>query len=112
MACQLSSCTPIGLNTGVMTRLTEASAESLMLSTTLPLSEKLFSALRKMLTMTITFPARSTKPFRRCQVWIIRLLICGTWYTGSSITNGEASPRIMVCFSIRPVRMAITMPST
>ena len=44
VACQLSSCTPIGLNTGVMTRLTEASAESLMLSTTLPLNEKLFSA--------------------------------------------------------------------
>ena len=30
-------------------RLTDASAESLMLSTILPLSEKLFSALRKIL---------------------------------------------------------------
>ncbi|MNP36126.1 hypothetical protein D3C76_1294900 [compost metagenome] len=78
VACQLSSCTPIGLNSGVMTRLTEASAESLMLSTALPLSEKLFSALRKILTTTITLPARRTKPFSRCQVWISRLFRCGT----------------------------------
>ncbi len=82
-----------------------------MLSTTLPLSEKLFSALRKMLTMTITFPARSTKPSGAAGL-DNQALDGGTWYTGSSITNGEASPRIMVCFSIRPVRMAITMPST
>ena len=62
----------------MITRLTDASAESLMLSTIFPLSEKLLKALRKMLTMMITLPARRTKPFRRCQVWIIRLLTCGT----------------------------------
>ncbi|SRN27295.1 Uncharacterised protein [Shigella flexneri] len=82
-----------------------------MLSTIFPLNEKLLKALRKMLTMIITLPARRTKPFRRCQVWIIRLLTCGTWYTGSSMTNGVASPRMMVYLSIRPVSTAITIPS-
>ncbi|MNE65701.1 hypothetical protein D3C80_1612060 [compost metagenome] len=77
VACQLSACTPIGRNSGVISWLTEARAESLMLLTGVPCSEKLVSVLRKRLTMMMTLPARRRKPFRRCQVWIIRLLTRG-----------------------------------
>ncbi|MNE88065.1 hypothetical protein D3C80_1853270 [compost metagenome] len=58
---------------------TDASAESLMLSTGLPLNEKLFRPPMKMLAITITLPARRTKPFSRCQVCSSRLFRCGTW---------------------------------
>lgn len=72
-----------------------------MLSTNPLLSEAVQRALQEMLTMTKSPSGAQHKPFRRCQVWIIRLLICGTWYTGSSITNGEASTRIVGVLNIQ-----------
>ena len=79
--------------------------------TGLPSRVMLFRPPITRLTRMITLPARTTKPRRRDQVCSSRLLRCGTWYSGSSMTNGEASPRIKVCLSNSPVRIATTMPS-
>ncbi|MCY1438441.1 hypothetical protein D9M71_546430 [compost metagenome] len=79
--------------------------------TGLPSRVMLFSPPITRLTTTITLPARTTNPRRRIQVSISRLFRCGTWYSGSSMTKGVASPRIRVCLSISPVSTATTMPS-